>query len=270
MNKDLKAKRFTVIIPFYNEEDFLSDTLESFAKQSLLPLNMLLVNNNSSDNSRKICEKFKASNTTIDTQIIDVEKPGKIFALENVSPLINTEYAVYCDADTIYPQHYLETCFQLFQTLPPRYGLLMAIGLYGNPVSLSNKVYKSFKVLTSKLFPKKCHSGGYGQIFKTELLNKCGGYHSKFWQFVLMDHEIVHRLHHHAASYYHPQLWCSTSNRRSDRTNVRWTKWEQLVYLLIPFRFESWFFYSFFKKKLQQRKLSHLNLREKTWEKTNL
>ncbi len=58
--------RFSVIIPFYNREKFLLRTLRSVAAQQIRPLQIVLVDNASTDNSVEVCRNFIAENAATD------------------------------------------------------------------------------------------------------------------------------------------------------------------------------------------------------------
>ena len=47
-----------IIIPVFNEEKYLERCIESIIEQTLLPTKLLLVNDNSSDNSENILKKY--------------------------------------------------------------------------------------------------------------------------------------------------------------------------------------------------------------------
>ena len=47
---------FSVVIPIFNSEKFLSDTIKSVINQKNKKTEIILVNDNSSDNSKKICK----------------------------------------------------------------------------------------------------------------------------------------------------------------------------------------------------------------------
>lgn len=49
---------FWVVVPFFNEEKLLRDTLDSLARQSDLNFHLLLVDNNSTDRSRAVIDTF--------------------------------------------------------------------------------------------------------------------------------------------------------------------------------------------------------------------
>ena len=50
---------FSVIIPNYNNEIFLHRCIESVVKQSFINWELLLIDNNSKDNSKKVINAFK-------------------------------------------------------------------------------------------------------------------------------------------------------------------------------------------------------------------
>tara|TARA_Y100000590_G_C15683322_1_gene1000632 strand:+ start:87 stop:1388 length:1302 start_codon:yes stop_codon:yes gene_type:complete len=50
---------FSVVIPIYNSEKFLSTTIKSVINQKNKKTEIILVNDNSSDNSKKICQFYK-------------------------------------------------------------------------------------------------------------------------------------------------------------------------------------------------------------------
>ena len=47
-------KKFSIVVPVHNEEKFLISFLESVCSQSLLPEEMVLIDDNSDDRSKKI------------------------------------------------------------------------------------------------------------------------------------------------------------------------------------------------------------------------
>ena len=50
---------FSIIIPVFNSEKFISSTLESVLKQNFANIEVILINDNSTDNTLKICKNYK-------------------------------------------------------------------------------------------------------------------------------------------------------------------------------------------------------------------
>lgn len=132
-----------IIIPAYNEEQFIKDCLDSLVNQSYSAKKILVVDDGSSDDTPEIVKNL--SNSYQNLSLVSRPKsfshePGsKIveafnFGLEN----LRTDYDVICkfDADLIFPKNYLETLIKAFQENPK-------LGMYGGFCNvLKNETWK--------------------------------------------------------------------------------------------------------------------------------
>lgn len=106
---------FYIIIPAHNEQDFIALTLESLAKQTLLPKKVVVVNDHSTDATADIVSKFSQQYSWISLVNItssDAHLPGSkiINAFYKGLETLDEVYDVICkfDADLIFPENYLE------------------------------------------------------------------------------------------------------------------------------------------------------------------
>jgi len=113
---------FYIIIPAHNEEDSIATTLESLIAQTLLPKQIVVVNDNSTDNTAKILEEFAAKYamiTVVNNWSSNQHLPGSkiINAFYKGYERLDEHYDVLCkfDADLIFPKDYLEQLSQHFQ-----------------------------------------------------------------------------------------------------------------------------------------------------------
>jgi len=226
------------------------------------------VDNGSTDGSEARIKHFLKDVKDIDLVFLQEPKPGKIYALKKGCSIINSEFVAFADADTYYPPHYLELSLTLFTHSSPGVSVLMALDVYGNPDAFFSRFRRRYLIFINYLWRKHAFTGGYGQIFRTKTLMEVGGFSEKYWDYVLMDHEIIYRVFKKGVSLYHIDLWCKPSKRRKDRNQVRWNKFEQLVYYFTPYCFQEWFFYRFLANRFEKRGLNQLRLREKPWQKT--
>mgnify|MGYP001131787503 FL=1 len=76
----MKNNLVTVIVPVYNAEQFLDKCIRSIQNQTYQEIEIILVNDGSTDNSLKICENYSAK----DSRIIIIDKPnGGVSAARN-------------------------------------------------------------------------------------------------------------------------------------------------------------------------------------------
>ncbi len=87
----------TVIIPFYNAQQTIGRAIESISKQTYTNFECILVNNNSTDNSRKIAESIVLKDTRF--WIIEENKQGVMFASNTGAKAAKGKYIARMDAD---------------------------------------------------------------------------------------------------------------------------------------------------------------------------
>ena len=116
---------FYIIIPAHNEQDSIGQTLESLANQSLLPKKVVVVNDNSTDNTKTIIEDFSKKYTWV-TLVNNVSSnehlPGSkiINAFYKGYETLDDSFDVICkfDADLIFPSNYLEQLSKHYSSNP--------------------------------------------------------------------------------------------------------------------------------------------------------
>lgn len=251
----------TLVLPYYNEADYLPATLASLAAQSDRRFRLVLVDNNSTDSSAGLARDGSAAMPDIGVEFLTEAQPGKIFALRTGIASVRTPWLATLDADTIYPPNYVARILREVAAQPPAVCVL-AFGLpAGAPETASSRLrfYADF-------LPRKCHTGGYGQAFNTAALAEAGGFDPQRWPFVLEDHEIIHRMLGQGTLAYAIDHVCYPSDRRSDRSDCSWTVLERVLYKLMPQRWMDWFFYSFLAQRFSRRGLSNIKLRDQQWQ----
>ena len=110
-----------IIIPVFNEQDFIEKSVESLINQTIKPAEVIYVNDNSTDNSKNIiknliskCEWIRV----IDHKSFQKHVPGsKVieafnFGLKN----LETQFDIICkfDGDIILPKNYIEKIIEIF------------------------------------------------------------------------------------------------------------------------------------------------------------
>ncbi|WP_313536464.1 glycosyltransferase family A protein [Sphingomonas sp.] len=256
------ALQWTVLVPFFNERDYLPATIESLARQTT-KCTLLLVDNGSTDGSAAVAEAFCRAHK-LDYLLITERTPGKVAALRAGLAWVHTRWVATCDADTVYPPQYLAAA----EAILSRPGHVVA-GAYfiAREISDPARLTEAARFLTAaRLLPRQCHAGGAGQAFCTRSLRAAGGFDAARWNFVLEDHEVIHRILRHGRMGYAADLWCTPSPRERDRDSIRWTLFERLLYSAAAPVAGDWFFYKFLARRLQRRRLLSNRIRERQYQ----
>ena len=110
----------TIAIPVYNREEIVKRTLESVANQTYRPLKVILVNNNSSDNTGEVLLSWKTANEGPDFRIdiLDEETPGACAARNRALEFIDTPWTMFFDSDDIMPPDHIEKAVDAIESNP--------------------------------------------------------------------------------------------------------------------------------------------------------
>lgn len=97
----------SIIVPIYNTQEFLQRCLESILNQSYGNMDIILVNDGSTDDSISVCEKFAATDDRI--RIISQPNHGIIAAKRAGIKICRGEYVMFVDSDDWIESELLET-----------------------------------------------------------------------------------------------------------------------------------------------------------------
>jgi glycosyltransferase involved in cell wall biosynthesis len=192
-----------IIIPCYNEDQFLEKNLSSLVNQTLKAKNILIVNDNSTDGSEEIINAFAKAHkeiSTIKTQQESQHLPGSkvINAFNTGLNRIDGHYDIICkfDADLIFPLNYLEEITKIF-TQNPKAGMVGGFCHIkkGDDWELENLTNNDHIRGALKAYRKDCFKDiqglkpAMGWDTVDELLAK---YHK--WEIVTLNHLVVKHL----------------------------------------------------------------------------
>lgn len=114
---------YYIVIPAHNEEAFIALTLQSLVNQTVLPSKIVVVNDNSSDQTANIVLKFAEEHPFIDliektSALIHLPGSKVIQAFQTGLESLDENYdiIVKADADLIFPANYFDTIIKHFQS----------------------------------------------------------------------------------------------------------------------------------------------------------
>lgn len=117
------SMRYYIVIPAHNEAQFIGLTLESLVNQTVLPAKIVVVNDNSTDETEAIVKSFIEKHnfiSLVNNSSVAEHLPGSkvILAFNKGLETLdeNYDFIVKADADLIFPENYFETIIYHFQT----------------------------------------------------------------------------------------------------------------------------------------------------------
>jgi len=102
--------RVSVIIPAWNEEDRIAACLQALMAQTIKPYEIIVVNNNSTDQTEVIAHQFKG------IKIIKEDRQGRAFAQKTGFNAATGDILARIDADTIIPQDWVKDVIKIFRS----------------------------------------------------------------------------------------------------------------------------------------------------------
>ena len=105
----------SIIIPVYNGERYLADTLKSAILQTYPRTEIILVNDNSSDRTQEIIDEFASRNSNIRSLSLTVNSGGPAIPRNHGLDIATGEYVSFLDADDQWHPRKLELqmlCFR--------------------------------------------------------------------------------------------------------------------------------------------------------------
>lgn len=100
--------KITIVIPVYNRADIVGRTLDSIAAQTARPLDIILVDNNSTDNTDRVLQQWKdrTESESLHIKILTEKQPGAAAARNCGLEAVGTEWVMFFDSDdTMSPVH---------------------------------------------------------------------------------------------------------------------------------------------------------------------
>lgn len=174
---------FSVIIPLYNKENYVENTLKSVLDQSFQDFEVLIIDDCSTDKSKQkvspfVCEKIK---------IIQHQTNKGLSASRNTGiQNSNSNFLAFLDADDTWDKNYLEKIYELTQKFPEAH--LFAthyLEIYSENIAVkTSSNLKNFNKdgIVPDFFESNLHQNIYcpsSLCVKKEVFEKIGGYDTK-------------------------------------------------------------------------------------------
>ncbi len=169
----MKEIPVSVCISAHNAGKFLPRCLDSVVNQTLSPIEIVLVNNGSTDNSLEIMEKYKKEYPNVEILIISQEDKGIALGKQTAVNHAHGSYIAFLDADDyVFPRTYekmykaaIDNDADIVQVQSIRDGV--AIGPRYTNLQNTDKVFR--EILTARI---TLPNALWSRLFRKNLFNK--------------------------------------------------------------------------------------------------
>lgn len=166
------SKLVSIIVPIYNVERYLYECLKSIKNQTYTNIEILLINDGSTDNCANICDKFSEQDSRI--KVFHKVNQGVSETRNFGMTKANGEYIVFIDADDIIDETLVETLIEGISECD--IAICGYKELYKN-ANINHNIGDTKKITNvegiDKIFDRSYY-GGYlwNKIFKTSIIRE--------------------------------------------------------------------------------------------------
>jgi cellulose synthase/poly-beta-1,6-N-acetylglucosamine synthase-like glycosyltransferase len=207
-SREIMLPKVSVVIPAYNEEKYIGDCLKSLRNQTIPPDEIIVVDNNSTDNTAEIAKKFGAI-------VVGEKRQGVTYARNKGFESARNEIIARIDADCVAPHDWIEKIKKLLQGTVET-ALCGPYVYLETPKSLASNYIKWYIKFSKFIYGFHILTGANMVITKSlwkqikiQLLNDDSRYHE--------DLDLSFKINRVGEIMYDETLVVQTSNRRTIR-----------------------------------------------------
>lgn len=165
----------SIIVPVYNIKDYVVDCVQSICAQAYNNLEIILVDDGSTDGSEHICDEYKSKDGRV--RIIHKENGGLSDARNVAIDICHGDYITFIDGDDVVSPNYIETLYRLLSSTNSQISICGHKDFYELPVTGPIKTdsffeYSSDEAIKEILINGKFTTSAWGKLYKAELFRE--------------------------------------------------------------------------------------------------
>jgi glycosyltransferase involved in cell wall biosynthesis len=150
----------SVVIPLYNKESYIIETLQSVMKQTYTNLECIIVDDGSTDKSVEIANDFVSENK-LPWSLISQKNSGQTKARNHGIQQARGEYIAFLDSDDLWPPNKIELQVEAIRKNPNSVLVLSSYAIFGEGSSIPRVVrHKNSKKMNSRWLDMRGFGGG--------------------------------------------------------------------------------------------------------------
>ena len=165
----------SVVVPVYNIKEYLGDCVTSICQQSYRNIEIILVNDGSTDGSEILCEELKKSDPRI--RVVHKENGGLSEARNYGTSCAKGAWIIYIDGDDIVSPDLIGYLIELKDTMGADISICELYHCFdkANPMyerETSRRLYESREAICEMLYQRSFLVSACGKLFPTALMKQ--------------------------------------------------------------------------------------------------
>ena len=120
----------SVVIPVYNSDCYIQECIDSIIQQSFDSLQIILVDDGSTDNSATLCDQYKQIDKRI--TVIHQSNQGSFLARKKGVEYATGDYITFIDSDDYYEPDYFTKCSEVLERFNPEVLITRSVRVTNN------------------------------------------------------------------------------------------------------------------------------------------
>lgn len=168
-----KLGKISIIVPIYNGENYIDKCIQSILNQTYSNIEVLLINDGSSDNSKKICEEYEKKDNRI--KLINKENAGPGSAKNTGINHATGDYIGFVDSDDYIEKDMFEVLYNLSVENDADISMVaftkVVDGKKMNTINFSGEtiIYNKIEAMKELFLDREIKNYSWNKLFKKEL-----------------------------------------------------------------------------------------------------
>lgn len=229
--------KISVIVPVYNVQDYVGECLESICNQTFKDIEIIIVNDGSTDKSLTVCEAYKKKDKRI--RIISQTNKGLSAARNKGIDNALGEYFIFIDSDDCIEMLYLEELYNMVKKCEVK---LAAVG-HRNIKQYSKdeykklchedvevKVYSKSQALIEHLGTESIDVVAWNKIYAKELFEEIRYPEGELFEDMKTTYKLLEQVDR--VAFLNKKLYCYRQRKGSIGHSEFDKKWYELSYAI--------------------------------------
>lgn len=184
-------KKIGILIPMYNSEKYIENCLKSVINQTYTNLEIIIINDGSTDKSLEICDKIICDDKRF--KIYTRENRGVAFTRNELIKKCTSNYFIFLDSDDYIEKDYIKTLMQIIE----KYDVDMVVSqiiLYNKKkrdISVKTDIIDNKEALKKLLYNHRITHGPICKLYKKEVFENIQFPNGKIYEDLGVMYKII-------------------------------------------------------------------------------